>query len=304
MSFVPNLRSKAPGQSYVPQKIDSLVDYKAFLTAAETAGSIVTGIANPGQYSVGVVGCGPAGVVAAYELLRMGVNVTIFADDWQAYRYGRTFSYPFPPGSGQYIAEMGAMRFPPSEAGLFFYLDKMGVKYDANFPDPGKVDTYLYLNGTRLTWKAGDSPPAIFDTVQSGLKAFMTEPVTLPNGAVLDAPGTITQYMLNGQKDQAFAAWQKWVSELEHVSFGAGLSMVFQLSRNRRAERNGPTTTWRSSERWASAAAASARSIRSRSSRSSACSSTNWKPTSSSFRPGSPRCSTRSLTRASTGSWY
>ena len=61
MPFIPNLRSKKPVQEYVKQNIDVLVNYGDFLQAADAAGGVVTGLDDPGQYRVAVVGSGPAG---------------------------------------------------------------------------------------------------------------------------------------------------------------------------------------------------------------------------------------------------
>lgn len=231
MSFVPNLRTKRPEQEPVQSKIDVLVNYLDVLNAAEAAGGLVTGIPNAGSYKVAVVGTGPAGVVAAYELLRLGVTVDIYSSDQASSRYGRAFSHPF-PGNEQYLAEMGAMRFPPSEAGLFFYLKKFGIGYNDKFPDPGKVDTLLYVNGKSYTWPAGGSAPSLFDTVNAGLHALTTKDTTLADGTVLKSPEAITGYMMAGDYGYALMAWQDWITNFEHLSFGAGLSVIFQLNPN------------------------------------------------------------------------
>ena len=231
MSFVPNLRTKRPDQEYVQSKIDVLVNYLDVLNAAETAGGLVTGIADASSYKVAVVGTGPAGIVAAYELLRLGVMVDVYSTDHAAYRYGRSFSYPF-PGNEEYLAEMGAMRFPPSEAGLFFYLKKFGIAYNDNFPDPGKVNTLLYVNGHPFDWKAGQQAPSLFDTVTKGLDALISEDTTLADGTVLKSPTAMTGYMMAADYDSAFSAWQDWLTNFEHLSFGAGLSVIFQLNPN------------------------------------------------------------------------
>lgn len=229
MSFVPNLRTKRPDEPPVQSKIDVLVNYLDVLNAAETAGGLVTGIPNPSSYKVAVVGTGPAGVVAAYELLRLGVVVDVYSSDQASSRYGRAFSHPF-PGNEQYLAEMGAMRFPPSEAGLFFYLKKFGIGYNDKFPDPGKVDTLLYVDGKSYTWPAGGSAPSLFATVNQGLHALTTKDTTLADGTVLKSPEAITDYMLVDDYESAFLAWQDWITNFEHLSFGAGLSVIFQLN--------------------------------------------------------------------------
>ena len=231
MTFVPNLRTKPPGEDYVQSKIDVLVNYHDVLVVAETAGSLVTGIDDPGAYNVAVVGTGPAGIVAAYELLRLGVNVDIFSTDRATHRYGRCWSHPFPDNE-EYLAEMGAMRFPPSETGLFYYLAKFGIDYNADFPDPGKVDTLLYLDGQAFEWKAHQSAPALFATVTAGLEALINEDTVLADGTVLRSPVTISGYMNAGDFNASLSAWQAWIDRFEHLSFGAGLSVVFQLNPN------------------------------------------------------------------------
>jgi len=231
VSFVPNLRTKRPEQEPVQSKIDVLVNYLDVLNAAETAGGLVTGIPNPGSYKVAVVGTGPAGVVAAHELLRLGVVVDVYSSDQASSRYGRAFSHPF-PGNEQYLAEMGAMRFPPSEAGLFFYLSKFGISYNDHFPDPGKVNTLLYVNGKSYTWEVGGPAPPLFDTVNQGLHALRTEDTTLADGTVLKSPEAMTEYMMVGDYESALLAWQDWITNFEHLSFGAGLSVIFQLNPN------------------------------------------------------------------------
>ena len=163
--------------------------------------------------------------------MRLGVQVDIFSCDQATHRYGRTFSYPFPDNE-QYLAEMGAMRFPPSEAGLFFYLAKFGIEYNSDFPDPGKVDTLLYLNGQSFEWKAGQPAPSLFDTVTKGLDALIADDTTLADGTVLASPVKMTGYMMDGDINDAFDAWQAWVHHFEHLSFGAGLSAIFQLNPN------------------------------------------------------------------------
>lgn len=80
---------------------------------------------------VAVVGGGLSGMLAARELLRMGFQPVVYEADQIG---GRMRSVPF-EGHDGIVAEMGAMRFPPSSTTLFHYLDEMGLETEA-FPNP------------------------------------------------------------------------------------------------------------------------------------------------------------------------
>ncbi|WP_250645754.1 FAD-dependent oxidoreductase [Burkholderia sp. PAMC 26561] len=68
---------------------------------------------------------------------------------------GRTWSATFPSQPPQYLAELGAMRFPPSEYSLFHYLDQFDFEATSSFPDPGSVLTTLGYQGQTYVWEAG-----------------------------------------------------------------------------------------------------------------------------------------------------
>ncbi|PVG81547.1 amine oxidase [Nocardioides gansuensis] len=80
---------------------------------------------------VAVVGGGLSGMLAARELLRMGFQPVVYEADQIG---GRMRSVPF-EGHPGVVAEMGAMRFPPSSTTLFHYLDEMGLETQ-QFPNP------------------------------------------------------------------------------------------------------------------------------------------------------------------------
>ena len=80
---------------------------------------------------VAVIGAGAAGMVAAYELMRMGLKPVIY----EAGRMGgRLRSEPFEGAEGV-IAELGGMRFPVSSAGFYHYVDRLGLE-SRDFPNP------------------------------------------------------------------------------------------------------------------------------------------------------------------------
>ncbi len=80
---------------------------------------------------VAIVGGGLSGMLAARELLRMGLHPVVYEADQIG---GRMRSVPFEGHEG-IVAEMGSMRFPPSSTTLFHYLDEMGLETE-EFPNP------------------------------------------------------------------------------------------------------------------------------------------------------------------------
>lgn len=90
-----------------------------------------------------IVGAGAAGLVAAYEALRMGLHpVLVEASDRIGGRlYSRVMGDPEDPANSV-ICELGAMRFPKSGKALLHYFDKVGMSLNsADFPNPGSAAT-------------------------------------------------------------------------------------------------------------------------------------------------------------------
>ena len=80
---------------------------------------------------VAIVGGGIAGLVAAYELMKLGLKPIIYES---AQIGGRMRSQPFVDHPDS-IAELGAMRFPPSATCLFDYIKLAGLE-TRPFPNP------------------------------------------------------------------------------------------------------------------------------------------------------------------------
>jgi monoamine oxidase len=99
----------------------------------------------PHPAKVAVIGAGAAGLAAAYELARAGIEPVVYEASSRI--GGRLYSYRF-PGDPKAIAELGAMRFPPTAVTLYHYLNAFELKTEP-FPDPLVVPTMLYVNGSR-----------------------------------------------------------------------------------------------------------------------------------------------------------
>lgn len=85
---------------------------------------------------VGIIGAGMAGMLAAYELMKLGLKPVIY----ESRRIGgRLHSEPFKGAEGV-IAELGGMRFPRSSTGFYHYADRFNLK-TRPFPNPLAPDT-------------------------------------------------------------------------------------------------------------------------------------------------------------------
>ncbi|SOE96383.1 Flavin containing amine oxidoreductase [Burkholderia sp. D7] len=146
MAFIPNLRRRKPviavGEAAPAAQpsfgyIDTLFDYGALLAASpDSLGKLPAA----GNSTIAIIGAGISGLVAAYELLRAGAfNVVLYEASGRI--GGRAYSIPFTSVTPAFLAELGAMRFPPSEYSLFHYLDRFGIQANSSFPDPGQVLT-------------------------------------------------------------------------------------------------------------------------------------------------------------------
>jgi monoamine oxidase len=81
---------------------------------------------------VAVIGGGLSGLVTAYELMRMGLRPVVYEADRIG---GRLRTERLPGAPADVVAEMGAMRFPPTSTSFWHYADGMGLRTNA-FPNP------------------------------------------------------------------------------------------------------------------------------------------------------------------------
>lgn len=97
---------------------------------------------------IAIIGAGMAGIVAAYELMKMGLKPVIYESRRLG---GRLHSEPFKGAEGV-VAELGGMRFPRSSTGFYHYLDRYGLE-TRPFPNPlapGTSSTVVDLGGEPL----------------------------------------------------------------------------------------------------------------------------------------------------------
>jgi tryptophan 2-monooxygenase len=120
---------------------------------------------------VAIVGAGMAGMVAAYELMKLGLQPVVY----EASRMGgRLRSQPFEGGQGV-VAELGGMRFPASSTAFFHYVDLLGLKTQP-FPNPltpAAGCTVIDLEGV-THWARGlaDLPPLFQEVADAWASAL------------------------------------------------------------------------------------------------------------------------------------
>lgn len=242
MPVIPNMRRTFPNalQHQAPPVPLALVDTPAMDYAAwlgRVPGPIAD-IDGGAARRIAVVGAGAAGMAAAYELLRCGLDVTIFeASDRIG---GRLLSSPSSSGDGT-IFEMSAMRFTPSERLLHYYADLFTssgaskVEFGTGaFPDPGGGDTtYIAFQSKTYVHAAshvdkGLPPSAAI--VSAGWKALLTEGFRSADGTIrLVAPDAISGMLASEQRDLPAirAAWQAYIDHFGQLSVFEAMVRIF-----------------------------------------------------------------------------
>jgi tryptophan 2-monooxygenase len=120
---------------------------------------------------VAIVGAGASGMIAAFELMRMGLKPVIYES---ARIGGRLRSEPF-AGADGVIAELGAMRFPVSSTAFTHYLDLARLE-TRPFPNPlteASPSTVIDIEGkSYYAEKASDLPPLFGEVAQAWAEAL------------------------------------------------------------------------------------------------------------------------------------
>ena len=122
---------------------------------------------------VAIVGAGMAGMVAAYQLMKLGFKPVVYEASKMG---GRLRSQPFEGGQGV-IAELGGMRFPVSSTAFYHYVNALGLQSQP-FPNPltpASGSTVVDLEGkTYYAEKLADLPP-MFKEVADAWAAALDE---------------------------------------------------------------------------------------------------------------------------------
>src|SRR6476619_7439629 len=81
---------------------------------------------------VAIVGAGISGMVAAHELMKLGLKPVVYE---ASHMGGRLRSQQFEGAPTGVVAELGGMRFPVSSTAFYHYADLLGLP-TAPFPNP------------------------------------------------------------------------------------------------------------------------------------------------------------------------
>ena len=181
-------------------------DYVALVDQSDGIGSIPR---EKQGIEVAIIGAGCAGLCAAYELMKAGLRPVVYESarnaDGTPRIGGRMYTYRF-PGDPKALAELGAMRFPPTQRTFIFYVDKFGLDYSRRFPDPLAVPTTLFFKGQKYFIPVNGKLPPDIQRAVNAWKAFI-RPLVDKMLRVWNKPQN-----LNSQ-------WQKFVKEYQHKSF-------------------------------------------------------------------------------------
>lgn len=121
--------------------------------------------------SVAIIGSGAAGIVAAYELMKLGLRPIVY----EAGRFGGRLRSERFEGTEDVIAELGGMRFPVSSTAFWHYLDRVGLE-TAPFPNPltpAAGSTVIDLEGETLFARTLDDLPPLYAEVAQAYDAAL-----------------------------------------------------------------------------------------------------------------------------------
>ena len=105
-----------------------------------------------------------SGMVAAYELMKMGLRPVVYE---ASHMGGRLRSQQFEGAPAGVVAELGGMRFPVSSTSFYHYVDLLGLD-SAPFPNPlapGSGSTVIHIEGTTHYAEQADTLPTLFQEV-------------------------------------------------------------------------------------------------------------------------------------------
>ncbi|KAF5020220.1 hypothetical protein F66182_7785 [Fusarium sp. NRRL 66182] len=180
----------------------------------------------PSNLSIALVGAGITNVVLAFNLAKAGADVTLIeaTDDVG----GRLRSIDTPDGVN--VAEMGAMRFPPSEDLLYYYANAFNYTFIQNFPDPGKVPTIVFYQEMANSWVSEDVTVKGFETVNNGWRRLISGGLSGGSGQSIASAAQLSEWLSSDDADtraRVVPEWQKYLDVFGNDSFYTALQRIF-----------------------------------------------------------------------------
>ncbi|MGY2067836.1 flavin monoamine oxidase family protein [Blastococcus sp. SYSU DS0619] len=113
---------------------------------------------------VAIVGAGISGLVAAYELMKLGLKPVLYEASQMG---GRLRSARFEGAPEEVVAELGGMRFPVSSTAFYHYVDLLGLE-TRPFPNPltpASGSTVVDIEGETHYAESSEALPPLFREV-------------------------------------------------------------------------------------------------------------------------------------------
>ncbi|CAM5238568.1 hypothetical protein SAURM35S_04702 [Streptomyces aurantiogriseus] len=174
---------------------------------------------------VAVIGGGLSGIVAAYELMKMGLKPVVYEADRIG---GRLRTVGFEGCDPSLTAEMGAMRFPPSSTALQHYIDLVGLE-TRPFPNPlaeATPSTVVDLKGESHYAETIDDLPQVYRDVAAAWNKCLEEGADFSD---------MNRAMRERDVPRIREIWAKLVEKLDNQTFYGFLcdSEAFRSFRHR-----------------------------------------------------------------------
>jgi lysine 2-monooxygenase len=154
---------------------------------------------------VAVIGAGAAGVIAGYELMKLGLRPIFY----ESARFGgRLRSIAFDSAEGV-IAELGGMRFPVSSRGFYHYLDLTGCE-TRPFPNPltpAAGSTVIDLEGETHFARTLNDLPQLYRDIAAAYAEALSQQASFP--ALQEAIRSKDIAQIKAIWDPLVAAWDE-----------------------------------------------------------------------------------------------
>ncbi|MBB4683802.1 flavin monoamine oxidase family protein [Amycolatopsis jiangsuensis] len=157
---------------------------------------------------VAVIGGGLSGLVAAYELMKLGLKPAIY----EAGHLGGRMRSVTLEGHPDAVLDLGAMRFPPSSGTMFHYLDKLGLQ-TTPFPNPlsaASPSTVINLHGRSHWARTAADLPAVYREVNDAWTKTLQEQADM---------SLMTDAIRRRDTATIKALWNHLVAKFDTVSF-------------------------------------------------------------------------------------